>query len=831
MESAVWTVKKLHLNGSLVWSHTLTSALKHMYIIASEQNETEEIFLTATDENWPILAGGDGAINTLLYKYDAAGELLWTLTQPTYDSSWILPLISPTQDGGCLHSIMVVGQMFNQSIIQKISASGVVLWSDTTHNATGEARENSQGDIFVNMWRYEGLQSTHPELQKRTASGQLVWSKNNTVVIALAANGDFLSTSAEGPPTQSAFIRYDTDGNLLWKKRYPFFTEGMYIVGSTATPDNGFILAIEDWPRLLILKMDANGNIYPVSITGQMVLDDNVNCLIDSSEQALANWKVELISPSLSLYATTDSTGHYEMSDIPGGDYLLSAVAPSSLWESCAGELPFAIPDTGALAIQQDLPLQVVADCPFMTLDIGTARLRRCFPGTYTVHYCNDGTVAADSVYVQIVLDPLLHFNSASLPHTQQGDTLYFSLGAVASLECGDFTFQATVDCDSAELDQTLCVAASIFPDSICQPPANWSGALLEGSGRCDGDSIRFQVQNIGLTSSSAGLDFIVLDDHVIMLQQPLPTLSPNGIHKLAVPADGSTWRLIADQEPNAPGLEMPSVGVEGCGTGFPPTWGFQLQFANRDGNPFTDQDCHEVIGAYDPNDKQGFPTGIHAEHLIEQNIPLDYQIRFQNTGTDTAFTVVVRDTLSPWLNAATLRAGAASHPYTWTLSGAGILTFTFDNILLPDSNVNEAASHGFIQFSIDQQKDLQSGTFLENRAGIYFDFNPVVLTNTVHHTIGHEFLPSTAREPAAALPVLEFWPNPAGQVTSMWAEKPFRAGQRLVLRTALGQVVREIMVTGQSVDIRRAGLPAGLYFAELRAGNQVLAVGKVVWE
>ena len=55
---------------------------------------------------------------------------------------------------------------------------------------------------------------------------------------------------------------------------------------------------------------------------------------------------------------------------------------------------PFAIPDTGILAIQQDLPLQVVADCPFMTLDIGTARLRRCFPGTYTV-YCSLPTATA----------------------------------------------------------------------------------------------------------------------------------------------------------------------------------------------------------------------------------------------------------------------------------------------------------------------------------------------------------------------------------------------------------------------------------------------------
>ena len=100
-----------------------------------------------------------------------------------------------------------------------------------------------------------------------------------------------------------------------------------------------------------------------------------------------------------------------------------------------------------------------------------------------------------------------------------------------------------------------------------------------------------------------------------------------------------------------------------------------------------------------------------------------------------------------------------------------GILTLTFANLLLPDSNVNETASHGFIQFSIDQRPDNPSGLLLENRAGIYFDFNAPVMTNTVFHTIGHDFLPSATREPGTAIPWLQVWPNPASQTTHIWAE------------------------------------------------------------
>ena len=177
------------------------------------------------------------------------------------------------------------------------------------------------------------------------------------------------------------------------------------------------------------------------------------------------------------------------------------------------------------------------------------------------------------------------------------------------------------------------------------------------------------------------------------------------------------------------------------------------------------------------------------------------------------------------------MRPGAASHPYTWALSGAGILTFTFNNILLPDSNVNEVASHGFIQFSIDQRPDNPFGVLLENRAGIYFDFNAPIMTNTVWHTISPDFKPTPTHEPKAPVSILQAWPNPAGQVTRIWTEKPFKAGQQLVLRNAMGSVVREIVVQGQTVEVQRAGLAAGLYFVELRSAGRVLAVGKVVWE
>jgi len=59
-------------------------------------------------------------------------------------------------------------------------------------------------------------------------------------------------------------------------------------------------------------------------------------------------------------------------------------------------------------------------------------------------------------------------------------------------------------------------------------------------------------------------------------------------------------------------------------------------------------------------------------------------------------------------------------------------LVFHFENILLPDSTVNEPASHGFVQFRINQLTDNPIGTVIENTADIYFDLNKAIVTNTV---------------------------------------------------------------------------------------------------
>jgi len=112
----------------------------------------------------------------------------------------------------------------------------------------------------------------------------------------------------------------------------------------------------------------------------------------------------------------------------------------------------------------------------------------------------------------------------------------------------------------------------------------------------------------------------------------------------------------------------------------------------------------------------------------------LRYTIRFQNTGNDTAYNIVITDTLSPLLNLRTIRPLAYSHDHNMQIDGNEI-NFLFDNIYLPDSTTNEAASHGFVTFSVSALPGIQELDSVLNTAHIYFDLNKPIVTNTVKST------------------------------------------------------------------------------------------------
>ena len=222
------------------------------------------------------------------------------------------------------------------------------------------------------------------------------------------------------------------------------------------------------------------------------------------------------------------------------------------------------------------------------------------------------------------------------------------------------------------------------------------------------------------------------------------------------------------------------------------------------------------VTGSYDPNDKTARTSSgsSDTQYFIDEDEWIDYTIRFQNTGTDTAFKVVITDTLDVDLDMLRFEQGASSHAVEVAFRVGRVVEWTFDNILLPDSNTNEAASHGSVNFRIAPVQPLLAGTVLSNNADIFFDFNEPVRTNTVMLT--EDF--STGQEQAQVQQHMRLLPNPVNDVLNVIVATRTSSIEVISIDGRRVQVPTMRRMDGFQLDVR--SLPAGLYFIRTTAGT-----------
>ena len=548
-------------------------------------------------------------------------------------------------------------------------------------------------------------------------------------------------------------------------------------------------------------------------IRGQVSKDADVDCSTLDAQEPVKNWVVKLDGEN-TYYNSTNEYGKYTFF-VDTGLYTVTTLAPQNLWWSLCDSVQEIDAKELLNVDTANFVALALADCPLMTVNVGIPQLRRCFDNEIYLEYCNQGTEPADSAWVDILLDPYLSFVSSAQPHEILGvNFIRFLLGDVSSGDCGQFQLTIYVDCDSTILGQTHCITAHGFPDTLCTTVPNWSGANIEATVSCQDSTLQFNLKNTG-SAHSQTLDYIIIEDDVVLMtgQQDYDIAEDLVLN---VAANGSTWRIESEQEPGHPFSNLALAFAEGCG-GFN-SLGYINQFTVNGIQPSWHRMCVENTGSYDPNDKQGFPIGVGSEHNIRPGQTIDYLIRFQNTGTDTAFTVLIRDTLSTFLDPINIRPGASSHPYTWDLSGQGVIQFIFNNILLPDSNVNEATSHGFVQFSIAPYVDVPLGSVIQNNAAIYFDFNLPVITNTTWHTIEKSpLISATHPVPSIVESELEVWPNPFSERTNIHVQKATRGKLTLNVFNSLGNLVVQKAVIGPDIELNTKNLPKGLYWAEIR--------------
>jgi len=883
---AVWAIAELPNGGAIFWWYT---AGGQEQVVATTANGNIDWIQTYTglgltnpspavgalgikrtsDDNY-FLFNKEGSV----FKISPTGVLLWT--KETHDP--VAPyLFYPSPYGHNIielinDSYLLIGGEPDFSTNHQMTA--IVIDSSGVLQRKRLAHRNMKGISVVQTTNQElifcGNNDNQPKdsliLIKTDANLNPIWTKTHLLDsvnvdvwdIQIASNGYIWCLAARSPfqtPAGVHILIYDANGNFLEKKdlsadllasvgiAYDTYSQsGLSLDNPNCkllrTTDGGMVVGLTaataaPWVSMMaLIKMDTAGRFSPV-IVGNVFNDINFDCLHSTGELPLQGLVVRAtrVSDNQTFYGTTDTSGYYDVA-VDTGTFTVE-LPTLFYWQAC-NPIPQVFLN-GQVIDTVDFAMQSIISCPLLEVDISVPLLRQTVSSFYDVSVCNTGTAVSTNPQVEVEIDPFLNVISASLPIVSQNGNIYtFNLDTLGIGDCQLFNIEVIVD-TSAQLGQTHCSEAHVSPDTICLP-SYWNGPIIEIMGTCQNDSVFFDIQNTGAAMLSTK-NYYVFEDHVMMRTGTfqLGAGASTTVKELAKP--GKTYRLSGEQMAGFPKLlgdRLATAVIEGCvaDTNGIFNVGFVNQFSNGSSSPFFAIDCEQNRASYDPNDKTSQPEGYQSQHYIDSTIAIDYKIRFQNTGTDSAFHIIVRDTLSPFLDPSTIKMGASSHDYTWKLMNDRVLKVIFPNIMLVDSNTNEPLSHGFFRYRIEQKSNNPIGTVIENTAAIYFDYNPPIFTNTTFHTIGHDFvqiLLTTDKIFDAKTDVLVY-PNPFSDFTTL--EIKGTAYDDLTLRVydLAGREMRIVQVNGASkIQLHKGNLQQGMYIYQLEGDGQLISTGKII--
>jgi uncharacterized repeat protein (TIGR01451 family) len=384
-----------------------------------------------------------------------------------------------------------------------------------------------------------------------------------------------------------------------------------------------------------------------------------------------------------------------------------------------------------------------------------------------------------------------------------------------ANLPLGAYTLEqqsAVLDdhCLSAPAPFTLALGNAMQTLNVADTalvPMDARVTLASGAAR-PGFQLELSALMTNLTLASTGANTLsVTFDPVLSFisANPMPTVAGNTL----------TWNIgaFSSFQQRAVHVQLqvpPDIGLLGTDLLFSAAF----STGNVDAVPANNTAALSttVTGSYDPNDKTARTSSGWSNDLyfIDADEWIDYTIRFQNTGTDTAFNVVITDTIPATLDLATFEAGASSHAHTLSIRDGNVLRWAFYNIQLPDSNVNEPRSHGFVSFRIKPRTPLVPATPIENIANIYFDFNPPVITEP--SVLAAEFSTGVEEE---SPPRMTIQPNPAMDRLHVVSHAPTSGSYRVF--SADGREVRPPgSWQGHRLELDVSLLTPGLYMLQL---------------
>jgi uncharacterized repeat protein (TIGR01451 family) len=238
--------------------------------------------------------------------------------------------------------------------------------------------------------------------------------------------------------------------------------------------------------------------------------------------------------------------------------------------------------------------------------------------------------------------------------------------------------------------------------------------------------------------------------------------------------------------------------------------------------NSFYTEDV--IVGSIDPNDKQVYVAKYTESHEIATTDVFNYKIRFQNLGNYEAQRVVIIDTLSENLDWSTFKMSSSSHPFSVSVVN-GIVTWTNEDIGLPDSASNPLGSQGYVAFTISPKKDLPAYTQIHNKASIQFDRNAFIHTNN-----------TTAVSGVKAKLVKQYnavvYPNPTETMSHVLVLTPEQVAvtiNQITILDYLGNTISEVPVNAVYIELPTIDLIPGTYLLRIKTEDDVLLTFRLI--
>ena len=224
------------------------------------------------------------------------------------------------------------------------------------------------------------------------------------------------------------------------------------------------------------------------------------------------------------------------------------------------------------------------------------------------------------------------------------------------------------------------------------------------------------------------------------------------------------------------------------------------------------------VVNSYIPNDI----TCLEGSNLPPSQIGnyLHYCIQFENTGSNPAENVVLRQVIDPTkFDLSTLQVLHSSSQVRTVITNA-VVEFIFEGINLEAAGTPPVGGHGTVLFKVKTKNNLATNTTVAQQSDIYFGYNFPVVTNLAATTFS--VLNNTVFEKEQ---IVKIFPNPTTAIINIVSIDKM---QSVELYDVQGRVLVSILENDTNCQLDISGKSNGIYFLKIKTESGI-KISKIV--